>query len=363
TLVGIEDAWRPISLTPDLTLASLVGLVVPAAALVGFAAVPEERTYALLPVLLGIAGVSAVLGVAQVLSGESSPLYFYSITNNGSAVGLFSNRNHQAVLLAMSFPLLVLWIRQPAHQPGQRTLRLWVAGAAAVFLVPAVAMTGSRAGLLLAVVGLGFAWLHFGGFGGKARAAGRASAVVRRFPLLAKAAPVIGGLGVLAMAAMVSRMEAIERLFGEAVTEDQRIEASATLFQMARDFFPWGSGFGSFDPLFRVYEPFALLNPRYFNHAHNDLAEMAITGGLPALILIAWFLVWAAPRLLTAFRRPSNARAQRFAAFSGALIVLVLLSSLVDYPLRTPLMSALFALGCGWLAQSGSRSRSPEERL
>ncbi len=354
--VGLADVWRPISLTPDLTLASLVGLVVPAAALIGFASIPEERTYKLLPYLLGIAGVSAVLGVAQVLSGANSPLYLYSITNNGSAVGLFSNRNHQALLLAICFPLLVLWVRQPMHPSGQRALKLWIAGATSLFLLLATAMTGSRAGLFLALGGLAFAWLHFRGGVRAGRGPGGAA---QRFPLLVKAAPALGGLALLWVAFLVSRAESVERLFGLTLTEDRRVEASSTVLQMAGDFFPFGSGFGSFDPVFRIYEPFALLRSTYFNHAHNDLLETAVTGGLPGLALIALFLIWVAPRLLAAFRRSSDSRAQLFAGFSGALIALVLLSSLVDYPLRTPLMSALFALACGWVGQGSKRSRAP----
>ena len=35
---------------------------------------------------------------------------------------------------------------------------------------------------------------------------------------------------------------------------------------------------------------------------------------------------------------------------SNYMIVIIFGSSLVDYPLRTPLLSALFALACGWLA-------------
>lgn len=353
-LAGLTDIWRPISLTPDLTLASLAGLVVPAAALIGLAAISEEQSYKLLPWLLGIAGLSALLGVAQVFSGDNSPLYFYSVTNNGSAVGLFSNRNHQAVLLAMSLPLLALWTRQPARQGVHQTMRLWVAGAACVFLLPAIVLTGSRAGLFLAVAGIAFGWLQLRGR--KGDASGHT-----RHPLLrwAKYAPLAVGLGVAAIAFNVSRIESAQRLFGAALTDDLRVQAMPVVVRMTGDFFPFGSGFGSFDPVFRFYEPFSMLRPAYFNHAHNDLLETALTGGLPALLLLALFLVWAAPRLFVAFRRLPQSRAPRFAAFSAAIIILVLLSSLVDYPLRTPLMGALFALACGWLEQGASRIRSP----
>jgi hypothetical protein len=34
------------------------------------------------------------------------------------------------------------------------------------------------------------------------------------------------------------------------------------------------------------------------------------------------------------------------------MIALVLVASLVDYPLRTPLMMLIFAIACGWLGAS-----------
>lgn len=359
-VAGVEPVWRPISLTPDLTLASLVGLVIPAAALVGFAAISEEQGHRLLPWLLGIAGFSAVLGVAQAISGENSPLYLYSITNKGAAVGLFSNRNHEAVFLAAAFPMLAVWVARPVRLPTLRTLKIWVAGAASMFLVLATAMTGSRAGLGLMVVAIGCAWLLW------RRSGVRLIKTNSRLPWLSAVVPVIGISVLVAIGILVSRSEAVQRLFGLTVAEDARVEAMPVLLTMIGDFFPLGSGFGSFDPVFRHYEPTAMLRGTYFNHAHNDLIELAITGGLPALLLMLAFLIWATTAFLASMRRGKSSAAQ-FAGFSTATIAIMLMSSIVDYPLRTPLVAVFFALACAWLAQAsanrGAARSSTEGKL
>lgn len=128
---------------------------------------------------------------------------------------------------------------------------------------------------------------------------------------------------------------------------------------MLRDFMPIGSGFGSFDPVFRMYEPDELLHPGYFNHAHNDWLELALTGGLPALLLLAAFILWAGWRLYSSFRTPASDPALRVR--SGGLVLLVLAgASVSDYPLRTPILAALLALACAWLARSGGEQPAAE---
>jgi hypothetical protein len=42
------------------------------------------------------------------------------------------------------------------------------------------------------------------------------------------------------------------------------------------------------------------------------------------------------------------------------MIFLLLLWSLVDYPLRVPVISALLAIACGWLGSARSEARRRE---
>jgi hypothetical protein len=351
---GFAQPSRPISLTPDLTIASLVGLVVPAAVLLGFAALrPDQRT--LLPVVL-IAGVvaSAVLGIAQLAGGASSQFYFYQVTNHDAAVGFFANRNHQAILLAAGFPLLAHWASLPVRGQGRVEARWWVAAALALFLVPTILVTGSRAGLVAAAVSVVVTWLAFRSR--FAKAGGSHGSRFRLVPFIVIAL----GAALVATAILLSRAQAWERLFKSDATEDLRARNLGQYVQMAADFFPFGSGFGSFDPLYRSYERVEDLRPAYLNHAHNDLIELLINGGAGAGLLLLIFLAWWGIRSVGAFRRGSRRSPAVGAARAGSVIILItLLASLADYPLRTPLMAAVLALAAAWLSDGTRKEDRP----
>lgn len=345
--------WRPISITPDLTLASLVGLIVPATALIGFSTLTVEQNRRLLPFLLVMTTASIVLGLAQVAGGPNSALYFYRITNNDSLVGLFSNRNHQALLLAMTWPLLALWAIEPTDR--KQPLKWVIVVAMALFLLPVLIATGSRGGLFLAVLGIAAAFLI-----ARTGNSGLLRARLARFSRWIWAGAVAVAAMLVAATIVFSRDEALQRLIGTNFAQETRLQALPTLIRILRDFFPVGSGFGSFDPIYRAYEPVELLAPTYLNHAHDDLVELIITGGVAGLLVAALFILWLVRRIIVAFRAPRPSRRGDYARTASVMIAMILLSSLVDYPLRTPLMSAIFAIACGWLAQP---SRGEEARL
>ena len=347
-VIGLEAPWRPLSLVPDLTLSSLVGLIVPLAALIGFASVSEQRTRLLLPCLLLGATLSALLGLAQLAGGAGSPLYLFSITNAGSPVGFFSNRNHQAALLVITWPMLALWASTASESrlKDLRQMRRWIAGALAILLLPMILVIGSRAGVVLGVIGLAAAAVLWRHPSGRERLRDKLA-----LPIFA-----VGAGAVLLAAVLLSRDEAVQRITGMDSDSEGRLEYLPTLLKMAGDFFPVGSGFGGFDPLYRVYEPHEYLSPSYLNHAHNELMELAIQGGLPGLIILAVFLFWLAARGWAVFRGQSGT-ARDFGRLGFFMVTMLLLASLVDYPLRTPLLGAVFAIATGWLSGYGSSER------
>ena len=344
-LGGEPETWRPLSLTPDLTLASLVGLSVPLAALVGFASLSEEDSQRLVLVLLVGVALSIVLGLGQILGGPNSSFYRYTVTNEGQAVGFFANRNHNALFIAMAWPLLALWSTRRGRDPQREMVRRVIAGVAALALVPLMIGTGSRAGLVLALVGVGFGWwlIPRGSLFGPEGLGHRL-----RWAIGAAAAAVVL---LLAAAIYVSRAQSLRRLMTSSYEDESRLEFWPTVWRILVDFMPFGSGFGSFDPVFRRYEPDALLDPTYINHAHNDLLELVMTGGLPALAVLLALLYWVLRRGLDLPRRRTGTTRERYAILGLAIIVLAMLASLVDYPLRTPLHAMLFAFACGWLAE------------
>ena len=138
---------------------------------------------------------------------------------------------------------------------------------------------------------------------------------------------------------------------------EKRILAAPVMTQMLRDFFPFGLGHGAFEPVFRVYEPDAILTPTYFNRAHNDLFELAMSGGLPTIIVMLVFAGWFVRRVTTLIRQGDRGQSAIRARMGAVIVMELILASITDYPIRTPFLSVVFALACLWL-EDGSRRRA-----
>lgn len=343
TAAGIAQPWRPISLTPDLTLNSLVSLVVPAAVLLGVAKLRDDQRRATILLLIILCLASAMMGVAQFAGGADSPLYLYRRTYPGFPVGLLSNRNHQASLLSLLFPALRLWTLMPAGSQLWRRNRQRLALGLAVLIVPVVLATGSRAGIALMILGIATSILLFP-FPHEERS--RMQGLRRS--LLVWAVPIAGLAGLIVITYWLGRAASIERLVSLSAGTDQRFQFMPTVLRIVRETFPIGTGFGSFDPVFRQYEPDEILISSVFNHAHNELLELTMTGGIAGLLLLVALLIWLGRRLVASIKgRSEESRVMRL---GGLVVSFLLLASLVDYPLRPPLMAAIFALACCWLA-------------
>ena len=349
--LGIAQPWRPLTLTPDLTIASLLDFLPPFAVLFGLAGIPGSRRQALLPFMLCLICASAVLGILQLNSPADSPVFLYQIRHEGSAVGLFANRNHQAALIAIAFPLLRLWTLTPASGASHARNRFWVAIGIALLLLPMVLVVGSRAGMGLAALGIVAAALMAPSRGDLLQGL---TVRARRFVKLAGLAT---PLSLLVLAVALGRAVSVQRLFLlENADNEVRLANAPLTLRIARDFFPFGAGFGSFDPVFRTYEPDQALSPLYFNHAHNDLVELVISGGLPALLGLLAFMLWWLWRGWSAFvpyRAPSVSAL--FARAGVIATLILLLASLVDYPLRTPLLGVVFVIACAWISRGPMR--------
>lgn len=225
---------------------------------------------------------------------------------------------------------------------------MWLALALGVITIPVILATGSRAGILLTLASLA---LTFAVFSTKSRR--RGDAVQGRYEGLLRIGIPALLLVMVAATWQFGRALSIQRLTGAApaagVDEELRFRFAPLVVRIVRQTFPTGTGFGSFDPVFRQYEPDEALKNTVFNHAHNELLELAMTGGIAALLLLGVFLIWWAMRVLGAVRLRPQTRTARFVLLGGSITAILMGSSIVDYPLRTPLLEAWFAIACGWL--------------
>lgn len=346
---GTALPWQAISMTPIATLNALLSLMLPVAMLLLCFSLDRAQQAGLLRAVLIIGMISGLVGLLQAIGSPTSPLYLYRITNNGMAVGLFANRNHQAIFLACLLPLLAAHLSLISARQETVIFQKTVTVAAAVFLIPLILVTGSRNGLLLTALAIPASfWIY------------RAPlAVGRRIEMssvrkLSFSAYVTIGAAMVALLVFASlRAPAFERLFTEDVSSDLRWTAFSTLMHAAGELFPFGSGMGSFVEVYKVYEPYNLLSPNYFNHAHNDYMEIWVTGGLPAvlILLIAAILLLSALRLaIRPDQRMSASRDDLILLRTGvSVLTLLAIASVGEYPLRTPSLAVFAALAVAWI--------------
>lgn len=344
TFAGIDQPWRPISLAPHATMASLLGLVVPIAVILAFARIDSKWLIWSMTAMVGLALASAVLGLAQLGSGSGGPLRFYAITNEDFAVGLFANRNHQALLLVCALTVSAASAKRLVSDAGSPA-RTWIPVCIWAFLIPMILLTGSRAGLLLAIPATAIgAWIiNMPVKGEFVRRKHKRAPIMKWIP---------AGLILLMVAVSIgfSRSVALERLLATDANGELRSRLWPSLLDTISAFFPVGSGFGSFDPIYRRFEPFALLRPDYTNRAHNDALELLIEGGLPVTILFGAFAAWFISRSIAAWKEKGPIDQRLLEARCGsAVMAYALLASLTDYPLRTPLFATVFTISALWL--------------
>jgi len=288
--------------------------------------------------VVAFAGLSALVGLWQLMEGPKSPLYFYEITNPNSAVGFFANRNHLASLLAVSLPVTagLLSDRLRKVETGVRDLRVWLLTALIVVLAVGVTATGSRAGFLLLMLSVlaGALVMWWGG----PRQAGRGTQT------WLKIAGAVAGLIVVqfTLFALLARLQADP-------AEDYRAVMTPTTLAAAAPTVGTGYGLGTFVHAYDEPGDITADQREYVNHAHNDYAEMWLEGGIPAMfvtvVLIVLLGVVLATRLRSTDRDDHSAsrfRGLLFGVTSG--LALLLIHSLVDYPLRTLSLGSCAAL-------------------
>lgn len=346
------SVWRPLSLTPDLTLNALYALLPATAAGVAALYLDRRDRIWLARGVVAIALASAVLGLFQV-AGAGSELHLYRVTSDDAPVGLLANRNHQAALLSCALALTGALAGVRRRDTVDPRVGLGAALAIAAVLVLAVLSTGSRMGLLLCAVGSLAGLVAY-------KAAGRRLLPARpawRLALLAIAALLLVGVGMAAV-----RSGAVERLVHTDRVSDTRATMIQPLLATAKAFMPFSAGFGSFDSVYRRFEPAGLLSTIYMNEAHNEPLQLAIEGGLPALALLAGFALWWVWTAIQGLVRASSVQSRALCVGWVAAGVILMLSSLVDYPLRTPLLSAVLVVACVEMGRASGAQRAAGSR-
>ncbi|HST35283.1 MAG TPA: O-antigen ligase family protein [Allosphingosinicella sp.] len=340
---GLEGLWRPLSLAPDLTWNSLLSLLTPLFFLIAIPVLGRRaRNWVLLGMLATIVA-SGFLGLMQLAGGTESSLRYYQYVSNTSAVGFFANRNHEAVFLAFGIPIAFWWALQDEDSPRRARGRLIIAAVVTLFLLTAALTTESRTGALIVGLSLGLTALY------ALRRKGLGKVGLAWF-----AAGLLVSAG-LAFAAYKSWAEDRQTL--ASATDDLRVAILPESLEAARAFFPVGAGYGAFPQAFTRFESVEDLGPLYVNHTHSEVTQVIIEGGIVSVLLFALWLGWLAKAAWSGWRRRGGGGAAEM-QLCTALLILPVLASVTDYPLRTPLMAASFAVLAALYSSAAERERA-----
>jgi hypothetical protein len=163
-------------------------------------------------------------------------------------------------------------------------------------------------------------------------------------------------LSIAGLSIATDRSVAIRRVVETYSEQDQRYEFWSAVIANYNRFMPIGSGIGSYQPVYQTFEPRGALAATYSNHAHNDWLEVLITAGVPGALLLAVAVIAFAWAVWRHFRSRERGPVAAYRLAGLTIILLAAMASLVDYPLRAPIIAALLIISCFW---AGANSRGP----
>ena len=337
-LLNLTPGWQTLSLAPYDTIPTVLPLLPPLAILAAMTILRAfSRTGIAVSLFLG-AVCSLSLGLLQIASAGDAAHHFYIQPehNEGTPSGFFANPDHLATLLLVNVPFLTAFattgLMSRDRQQSKKFGKVFFGFAGLSLVCLGLAINGSLAGLGLLIPVVALSLLI----------AFPRSSLWRR---LIVGLSVIWFTGFLLVVATPLNRHLLNQ--GKVTSLTTRSEFFATGLKVARDYFPLGSGLGTFARVYRMKEDARLIVPGvYVNHAHNDYLEILIETGLLGIVLVLMFLFWWA-RTVKGLARKGRGDPYPLAAAiaSGAILA----HSFVDFPLRTSAISACMAASLGLL--------------
>jgi hypothetical protein len=357
-MAGGEHDWMPISMSPTATWLSFLSLLPPMAIFLGAVQLGyrERRWLSLIVISVGI--IIAFLGMIQAALGPTAPLRLYGVSNKTEAVGLFANRNDFAALLYVvllfagpwAIAIAVKGVSWKQARGAVSMVMLTAAFLVLIVLMAAEAMARSRAGLGLTIVAV--AGIFAMAFAERRKASG-----IGPGKLL---------VGATLLAVMLSVQFTLYRVLDRFAVEplqDARVTFARETVRAASVFLPFGAGVGSFVPVYAMFEePSDTFGDFYINHAHNDFLEGLLETGFFGMALFGVFVIVLGFRSVEVWWRPPDTAGELDRLLMRAApvaIALLMAHSVVEYPLRTGAMMAIFAFSCALLIEPLAVAESP----
>lgn len=351
---------RAFSLVPSLTEYSWLALLPPLAVFLFTIGLPTKRMRTLVLVFLGLATFQAVLGLVQYGEGPESLLRFGN--EDHFADGTYANRDHLAGLLEMALPLGLAMLTatlgySPAESHHSKSLRQKLAQMASTSLNRAVIYAFVSMALL---IGLIFTQSKTGVVLGMVVILLSAVAFSTRLG----GANVYGMIGTFTAVGVVLAVEiglvpVLERFAKLDPLGDDRWTIYASVSQAIGEFFPLGSGIGTFNQAYLRFHAPDFIGV-FINRAHNDYLEWIMEGGIIAAALILGFLSLYLMRWFRVWNRSQWNTFNFIQVGAGIGLFAMMLHTLVDFNLHIPANQIYFAfLAALFFHHAAEQSQDP----
>ncbi len=347
--VGGALGRMPVSLNPAETKIALLDMLPAFASFIAMLTLSRKNLPIIGFTLLLCAFVCVFIGLIQRTAPADSFIHFQTYLGPGRASGTFVNVNFFAMQLYTALPFLAalaMTIQERFHIRGWLVVLFAVIYGAVILL--GLAMIGSRAGIVMTMISvlLSILLVYRSRFGTQ-------TARFSALPIL-----VLGMLLIFGQVGMVGVLQ----LAGTDPLADYRSTIFEVSLQATQSFFPYGSGFGSFIPVYQMFETPSTILPNYVNHAHNDWIELVLEGGLPALVLLAIFVLLFLASVVAVFQLAYDNSANSYFRAAAVALLLVLLHAAIDFGLRTPAIAAIAATCFGIMVTARASHFQPVPR-
>lgn len=331
-----QPAFRTITLDPAATISTLMAVLPGLVLFIGTLRSDDNHISRSFRVIIGGAVISLLLGVLQ--GAGFSQAYIYSDGDNRYVTGLFANHNHACDLFIVAVCLLTSLEARPASGSASRILKFSLGLALATGAV----LTASRFGLFTLMIVLlcltSCAGLRLYRDGKRHHVALGVAAVIVALPLAL----------VAVQSAKIS--EALQRF--NLLGSELRPQIWRGAWDLAKTYFPVGSGLGTFESVYKTGERgFELTHP-FINAAHNEYLQLAVE--MPLLLVVFACLggVFA-----VSLRKKAGSDAQ-FRPSASLAVVTLCLHSAVDYPLRNAAFMAIGGVLAGVLVRQSRHDQA-----
>jgi len=329
------EEFRQISLNSAATELGFYALLPALALVLVMGKLPTRYVLFCVYAFLFIAFVQASLALVQSATGVP-----------GS--GTYPNRNHLAGMLVMALPLALGLIssrigKSPTQAGRSRSSgglkgivarisnvpnmnAVMLLAMCSVLISLGIIFSRSRTGIAMMMLGLFLSAVLFGRLMGEKKSiqvSGLIVIVVATLAIEIGLAPVVSRFGL------------------DSAADDARWSIFAHAYEGLKNFFPLGSGIGSFPEVFRRFQPESVSG--FVNHAHNGYLEYVFEGGIFALGIIIVFAVVYLVRWAVLLRMERGDALYYVQIGAGVSVLLLGLHEIFDFNMHIPANNLYFA--------------------